>query len=311
VINECGHCGAPLDVKKGERTAKCTYCAAPNQVQTTRTVAFETPPDWRPPPQWIPPANFAADSTQTLTYHAVRAVSGVVRAIVTMAVVGVIAVGAIGFFVAQRGNSLRTQIGTEVSRTVTESVQRSAEGAGQAQAERIIQDVQKQLDKAGIPGSALGKGSGSQVSLLTGAGITEALSAYKKALGTGTLAAKRLTFHDSHSSMEAQSPKNPNHVDRYTYRAGSVGAPVAQRLSSSDKKNLKATLFDPEATALTKLEELKTTTLGKLAYENTEISHVIVERRSGKTEILVYGSSPRESGYVRFSADGKVVRVYR
>ncbi len=311
MIIECGHCGAPLDVKKGDRTAKCTYCATSNQVQTTRTVAFETPPDWRPPPQWIPPAHFAADSSKTLTYHAVRAVSGVVRAIITMAIVGVFAVGAIAFFVAQRGNSLRTQISTEVSRSVSETVQRSVEGSGQAEAERIIQDVQKQLEKAGIPGAAVGGNTGSQVSLLTSAGITEALDAYKKALGVSKLAATRLTFHDGHSSLEAQSPKNPSHVDRYMYRAGSVSAPDPQRLSSRDKQTLKARLFDPEVTALTKLEELKTTALGKLAYENTKISHVIVERRSGKTEILVYGSSPRESGYVRFSADGKVVRVYR
>ena len=56
---------------------------------------------------------------------------------------------------------------------------------------------------------------------------------------------------------------------------------------------------------------MKTLALAKLAYDSAEISHVIVERSRGKTEILVYGSSPRDSGYVRFSDRGQVVRVYR
>jgi hypothetical protein len=225
---------------------------------------------------------------------------------------GVVGVGVAVFLITQRTNTISTQVSEEISQTLRERVRRQTTSTGKAEAQKILEDVQKQLDQAGIPGVQLGSGSTqAQLSLLTSAGIKQALEEYKAALGVKQLAVKRLTFHDTHSSLEAQSPKNPNHIDRYMYRAGSVGAPVPQRLSSSEKKNLKAVLFDPDQTALNDMDTLKTTTLGKLAYENAEISHVIVERRRGKTEILVYGSSPRDSGYVRFSDDGKVVRVYR
>jgi hypothetical protein len=38
---------------------------------------------------------------------------------------------------------------------------------------------------------------------------------------------------------------------------------------------------------------------------------VIAERDRGKIQIRVYGSSPRDSGYVAFDEKGKVTRVAR
>lgn len=146
---------------------------------------------------------------------------------------------------------------------------------------------------------------------LTSTGVAQALKAYKEAVGVQALSAMELTLHDTHSSIDVQSPKNAEHVDEYDYRDGSVSGPEPVRLVGHEKSNLKASLFDPEKTALLKLDQLKLTALQELKYESAKVSHVIMRRDRGKTEILVYGSDARDSGYVRFDEKGKVVRVYR
>ncbi|WP_438011055.1 hypothetical protein WME89_21740 [Sorangium sp. So ce321] len=72
MLLECRHCGAPLDVRDGERTARCRYCGTTSAAGSLRTVAPRTPPDWRPPARWTPPVHVPADSRVTLRYHRTR-----------------------------------------------------------------------------------------------------------------------------------------------------------------------------------------------------------------------------------------------
>jgi len=57
MLLECRNCGAPLDVSGTARKARCNYCGQATEVRSARTVAQETPPDWKPPPSWRPPAD--------------------------------------------------------------------------------------------------------------------------------------------------------------------------------------------------------------------------------------------------------------
>jgi hypothetical protein len=69
LIVECGHCGAPLDVRENVRVTKCRYCGVTNERQKLRTIAAETPADFKPPPVWHPPPHVAADSSVELKYR--------------------------------------------------------------------------------------------------------------------------------------------------------------------------------------------------------------------------------------------------
>ncbi|HVK69735.1 MAG TPA: hypothetical protein VM694_34995, partial [Polyangium sp.] len=92
MILECRHCGAPLDVKPDAALTKCRYCDTTSERRLLRTVAAETPRDFRPPKQWVPPPHVPAASNQPLTYHSASpraAVIGVLAAGVMMAVLGV------------------------------------------------------------------------------------------------------------------------------------------------------------------------------------------------------------------------------
>ncbi|MGK3994172.1 hypothetical protein [Sorangium sp. So ce1024] len=94
MLLECLHCGAPLDVRAGERTTRCRYCGTTSPTRSLRTVSPETPPNWRPPKVWTPPPHVPADPRVPLTYHRANTlVLAIVGAATTILV-------ALGFFVS-------------------------------------------------------------------------------------------------------------------------------------------------------------------------------------------------------------------
>lgn len=296
MIIECGNCGAPLDVKEGKNLTRCAYCNSTSRVGTTKTIAAVTPQGWKPPQEWRPPEGVKADPNQVLKLG--RSITSLVTWIVVIVgLLGTVIPGAVIYAASQ----------SDAARSVSAAMDAVAQNVAQTQVDDALKKVQQQLGEAQKRVGGLGAPG---LNLLTTAGAQEALAAYKSALG-GSLQITQLVLHDTHSSLEARSPKNPKHLDAYRYRAGVVSDPEPVRLSGGKKANLAPFLFDPEKTALTDLDALKTTALGKLAYEQATISHVIAERSRGKTVIRIYGRSPRESGYVQFDDRGKVVRVAR
>jgi len=69
MLIECQHCGAPLDVRAGVETSRCRYCGMTSRTALTKTLAPQTPPQWRPPPTWRPPQHVPADSNIELKYQ--------------------------------------------------------------------------------------------------------------------------------------------------------------------------------------------------------------------------------------------------
>jgi DNA-directed RNA polymerase subunit RPC12/RpoP len=305
MIIECAYCGAPLDVKNKDQSCKCNYCGTSNQVKTQRTVAFETPPGWRPPPQWQPPSHVTANSQQVLSYRKASSVTGL---IVLLVVVGMlVVVGAITASVVSAVNTAARQVGA-VNAQVGDATKQANDAIAQALAQASAAQAQADGMLGQVPQAAKAHPG---LSPLSNAGVLQVLAAYKEVSGTSPLQVKSLTLHDTHSSVELQSAANPNQVDRYDYNAGRVRGPDPVRLIGSEKSNVKALLFDPEKAALGQVETLKVTAMGKLAYEEAKITHVIVERDHGKVVIRVYGGNDRQSGYVAFDARGKVTRVVR
>jgi hypothetical protein len=294
-----------LDVQSGVNETKCVYCGTTSRVQALRTLAFQTPPGWRAPEQWVPPAHAAASSAVALSYQAAANTARGIIVAVSLIVPLVIAIGVgVAIFAFTRSEQALSN--------VTSSVLTQAGTLQSEQASGAISSAMAEMNRAlAVARNAGAAAPSAAASPLTSAGVVQALAAYKGALGTSTLSLMELTLHDSHSSVEAQSATNGQHVDRYNYRAGSVTGPEPVRLAGRDKANLKGALFNPEKTALLSLDELKIATLKELKYEAATVSHVIMRRDRGKTEILVYGSDQRDSGYVRFDEQGKVVRVYR
>src|SRR6186713_2577454 len=101
MLIECTRCGAPLDVPTGAKIARCNYCRSSHYVQATRTLAAQTPSDWRPPTTWTP-AQHGPQPAQPLKYH--RSNAWVFVLIVAGATFAVV-VAVVGFFVARAASS--------------------------------------------------------------------------------------------------------------------------------------------------------------------------------------------------------------
>ncbi len=94
MILECRHCGAPLDVKDGAELTKCRYCGSVNERQRMRTIAAETPRDFRPPRQWSPPPQFPVEAPRPLQYHG-GGTGLLFKLVLLFFIVGVIVIGVV------------------------------------------------------------------------------------------------------------------------------------------------------------------------------------------------------------------------
>lgn len=57
MLIECKKCGAPLDVEGNPTNVRCRYCGTTSRIRSAKTLAVQTPPDWKPPEVWAPRAD--------------------------------------------------------------------------------------------------------------------------------------------------------------------------------------------------------------------------------------------------------------
>lgn len=287
MLIECSYCGAPLDVRPNELVTRCRYCNTSSQVQATRTVAQQTPPDWRPPRQWTPPAHVPADSARTLVYQATSAVVRLVRFAIGLAVLGVIVPVAVWLSAHQTK-------------------------ASAADVNSVLETAQQALSQAKQKAESLEQAT-AQENLFTGTAARDVVAKFSQKLGGKPVRARELVLYPEYAILEAQDPANPKHVDRYMYRNGQVGDPEPVSVQSIRGK-LEDNLVSLDEVALDKLPALIANTLQQLAYEKAKVTHVIVERNlpfSKHVVMRVYASGPRESGRIDYTGTGQVLRVYK
>lgn len=101
MLIECTRCGAPLDVPTGAKIVRCNYCRSSHNIQATRTIAAQTPSDWRPPATWTPPQHGPYPAAP-LKYHRTNTV---VVAVVVASAAFLIVVTLVVVFVARTAGS--------------------------------------------------------------------------------------------------------------------------------------------------------------------------------------------------------------
>jgi hypothetical protein len=143
------------------------------------------------------------------------------------------------------------------------------------------------------------------------ADATRVKARYEKVLGKPIMA-KQLVVYQYYALLEAQNPKNPDHVDGYKLWANKVERPEPVRLGS-DKKQLAQLLFSLDGVDFTLVPKLIKQALSELKIEEGKVTHVFLERDSvsGKRDPIwrVYVNGSRDSGFVEFSVTGEKRRV--
>ncbi|HKY39539.1 MAG TPA: hypothetical protein VJN18_26550 [Polyangiaceae bacterium] len=145
------------------------------------------------------------------------------------------------------------------------------------------------------------------------ADATKLKARYEKTLGKPIMA-KSLVIYQYYATLEAQNPKNPDHVDSYKLWANKVERPEPVRLGS-DKKQLVQLLFSLDGVDFKLVSKLTKQALSELKIEEGKITHVYLERDSfnAKRDPIwrVYVNGSRDSGFIEFSITGEKRRVAR
>jgi DNA-directed RNA polymerase subunit RPC12/RpoP len=134
---------------------------------------------------------------------------------------------------------------------------------------------------------------------------------YAKVLGKPIMA-KQLVLMQYYATLEAQDPKNHEHVDSYKLWANKVERPQPVRLSGSDKQQLQQALFSLDNVDFRLVSTLIKRALADLKLEEGKVSNVILERDGsspGHEPIWrVYVMGSRDNGFVEFSVTGEKKR---
>lgn len=155
MLQECHNCGAPLDVASGTDVVKCNYCGQAAKTEKNKTVAFQTPPDWKPPERWKPPAESPLGDIELVYKPAIKAVGALVRGVVLTGIL----VSGIGGFIAWKVQSTMNQASTSVLSQFTQSgeVQSAALSALEAAGKAALSAADTARKARQLSGAGAGK----------------------------------------------------------------------------------------------------------------------------------------------------------
>ncbi len=146
------------------------------------------------------------------------------------------------------------------------------------------------------------------------ADATLAKAHYEKVLGQPIMA-KEFNLMQYYATLEAQDPKNHDHVDSYKLWANKVERPQPVRLDSDDKQQLGQTLFSLDAVDFRVVPKVIKQALSELKLEEGKIAVLTLNRdtQSPKHEPIwhVVVSGSRDNAVVEFSASGEKLRTFQ
>ncbi len=142
------------------------------------------------------------------------------------------------------------------------------------------------------------------------ADATRAKARYEQVLAKPIMA-KQLSLMQYYATLEAQSPKNREHVDSYKLWANQVERPQPVRLGSAQLSQM---LFPLDSVDFKVVPGVIKAALADLKLEEGKVAVVVLERDGqGKREpiwrVVVNGS--RANGVVEFSLSGEKLRAFQ
>jgi len=131
------------------------------------------------------------------------------------------------------------------------------------------------------------------------------------AIGT-PLKGVEMEIYPDRVSLKAQDPKNPTHMDEYTYQAGAVSAPKPIAISGGELQHLGSKLFDVNAIDYSKVPFMVQDTLNVTSVEDGKVIYLFIEMGDKQPFIRVYVTGPRVSAaYAEYSFKGERLRFYK
>jgi hypothetical protein len=163
----------------------------------------------------------------------------------------------------------------------------------------------------------------SKASMFEGTEAQDAAAAFKKKIG-GPIKALSVKIDKDAMTLQAQDPRNPQHVDEYKYSRGLVIGPSPVELNSMDR-NLDKTLFDLDELNLAATPALAKAAVERTRLEGGKVTKMEIERvlnlgsvfegsaselsKSGRVAWRVTVDGPREHASVVANTKGDITGV--
>jgi hypothetical protein len=270
----CPKCGANVKLDPDREFVTCQFCGASSFVQTQK----------RPVTQYV----HAQAMPVIHVPHGAQVQRGCASAVAVVA--GLLGVGGAiaGVLVAYFASSAASSVATP--------------------------SLKPSLGVTATPGAATpDEPSGPLVEEDYFADATRARARYEAVLGKPIMA-KELVLMQYYATLEAQDPKNREHVDSYKLWANKVERPQPVRLGS-DKQQLAQLLFSFDSVDFSLVSKLIKRALAELKLEDSKVSNVILERDGSSPQHepiwRVYVMGSRENGFVEFSVTGEKRRAFQ
>ncbi len=113
--------------------------------------------------------------------------------------------------------------------------------------------------------------------MFAGSAAKDAVEAFRKKLGGGPIKAVRFEIEHDSATLQAQDPKNPEHVDQYKYTRGIVTGPTAVQLDLLSN-NLDKSLFNLDEVDVGATPALAKNVLERAHIEGGKIKRMTIER---------------------------------
>src|SRR5438874_3035230 len=116
-----------------------------------------------------------------------------------------------------------------------------------------------------------------RTNMFEGTAAKDAVEAFRKKLGGGPIKAVSLQMEPDTATLQAQDPKNPDHVDQYKYTRGIVVGPTPVQLDLLSN-NLDKSLFNLDDVDVAGTATLAKKVLDRAKIEGGKIRRMTIER---------------------------------
>ncbi len=152
--------------------------------------------------------------------------------------------------------------------------------------------------------------------MFEGTAIQDGAAELKKKLD-GPVKALRLEIRTEEMTLEAQDPKNAQHVDAYKYVKGSVSGPVPVNLARLIDKNLENNLFKLDEVNLDAIPALIKAAVERANVEEGKVKQMDLSRglilnpplSMGPPQWNILVEGPRGNASVYANAKGEILKV--
>ncbi len=152
--------------------------------------------------------------------------------------------------------------------------------------------------------------------MFEGTTIQDGVAEFKKKLD-GPVKVLRLGIRTEEMTLEAQDPKNAQHVDAYNYSKGSVSAPTPVNLTRLIDKNLENNLFKLDDVNLDAIPALMKGAVERASVEEGKVTQMELSRglilnpplSMGPPQWNILVEGPRGNATVYANAKGEIVKV--